>query len=364
MASQVLVDFGADIVRVDRPGATRTPGELVRLRGRRSIAVDLDRDESAVLLDRLLQGTDVLITEPGLDGIEPLMAAYDELAAKYPRLIWCRINGYGDDGPLAGAWTHDHLIAARYGVYDQPGFREGPTFVTGQMPSMGAGLLAAQAIGSALYQREKTGLGQELMVSLLAGALTFLPTIISASIDPPGGNPPAPARRPAGAAPFYSIYECADGRYLHFGCLTVQFRKNATAAIDRGEAIGALGLDTPAGRANSDAITDVVAERMKQRTFDEWAATFEAQDVPYAESTWTEDLLDNEQVAHEGLAVTVEDPTAGPMLQMGPIAVVEGYEWRTPLPAPLAGEHTAAICSELGYSDAEIADLRRNEVVA
>ena len=381
IATQVLVDFGAEIVRIDKPNAQRRPDDLVRLRGRRSIAIDLSRPEAGVVLERLLTTADILITEPALDGRDPIATQFTNgpsstaplrihgegratAGVRFPRLIWLRITGYGDEGPMAGGWAHDRLVAARYGVYDQPGFREGPTFVTGSIPSLGAGLLAAQAIGTALYQRERTGKGQEVMVSLLAGALAFQPSIVSASIDPPGGIPPPPTRRPAGAAPFYSIYECAGGRYLHFGCLTPQFQRNAISALGLVAELEALGFGTAAGRENTAQIIETVAGRMRQRPYDEWAADFEAADVPYAEPQWTEDLLHDAQVAHEGLAVEIQDPTVGPMTQMGPVASVDGYEWQKPSPAPLPGQHTDAICRELGLSDDEIAGLRKSGVVA
>jgi crotonobetainyl-CoA:carnitine CoA-transferase CaiB-like acyl-CoA transferase len=363
MATQVLVDAGANVTRIDKLGAIRTPAELVRLRGRRSVAIDLATIEGRDLALRLVRGSDVLITEPTLDSQEPLGITYNTLSAGNPRLIWCRITGYGVDGPMAGTPVHDHLVAARYGVYDQPGFREGPTFVTGNIPSMGAGLLAVQAIGTALYQRELSGRGQEVAVSLLGGAISFLPTMISASIDPPGGNPPPPVRSPAGAAPFYSIYECEDRRYLHFGCLTPVFRRNAALALGIVPQLEALGFETPAGRENNARVIDIVAQCMRQKTYANWAQTFEAADVPYAEAQWTEDLLDDPQVVHEGLQIEISDPITGAMTQMGATFVVEGKTWKTPSPTPAAGQHTDEICRELGLDDDQIAALRRDGII-
>ena len=364
LSTQVLVDAGAEVVRVDRPGATRSPGDLVRLRGHRSIAINLAQSASRPLLEALLGRFDVLITEPAIDGRDPLGMSYGDMEVLNPRLIWCRITGYGDEGPMTGEFVHDHLIAARYGIYDQPGYRTGPTFVTGNVPSMGAALLAVQAIGTALYQREKTGLGQEIGVSLLAGALAFQPTITSASIEPPGGNPLPLARRPGGATPFYSIYECADGRYLHFGCLTPQFRRNAAGTLGISAELQALGFETPAGRDSNGRIIELVGKKMRTKSFDEWASILEAADVPYAQVQWTEELLDNEQVAHEELLTEIDDPVFGPMVQMGATYTVQGETWSKPTAAPLVGQHTDAICAELGFGNSEIAKLRRSGVIA
>jgi crotonobetainyl-CoA:carnitine CoA-transferase CaiB-like acyl-CoA transferase len=364
MAVHVLVDFGAAVLRIDVPGAQRTAAELVRLRGARSIAIDLGQEQGRLLALRLIRDADVLLSEPGWDGLEPLAWRYEDLSRENPALIWCRLSGHGPEGPLREAWPHDHLVAARYGVYDQPGFRPGPTFVTAGIPSLGASLLALQAIGAALYQRQRTGEGQEVAVSLLAGALAFQPPIVSASIDPPGGNPPPPQRRPSGAAPFYSLYECADGRYLHFGCLSPQFQRNAIAVLGLEAETQALGFGTPAGRDNAGRLIEIVAAKMREKTYAAWAAIFESADVPYAPAQWTEELLEDPQVAHEALLVTLDDPRVGPIAQMGPVSLVKGQDWRLPPAAPEPGQNTHEVCLQLGMSLADISALRRSGVIA
>jgi crotonobetainyl-CoA:carnitine CoA-transferase CaiB-like acyl-CoA transferase len=211
MATQLLSDHGLDMLRIDPIGVTRTQADLVRLRGRRSIAMDVTTERGHELALRLIADADVLLLEQGLDGRYRLDVEYATLAATNPRLILCRISGYGAEGPMAGHWAHDHLVAARYGVYNQRGWREGPTYLTANVPSLGAGLLAMQGIGTALFLRERSGHGQEVSTSLLAGALGFQPGFVSAAND---GGTPAPQmqmRTPLGALPFYSLYECADG---------------------------------------------------------------------------------------------------------------------------------------------------------
>ncbi len=360
LATQVLADQGAGIIRVDAPGAVRRqPDDLVRLRGRRSITVDCAKAEGQALIERLAAAADVLISEPGLDGRDPVERDYAGLSEKNPRLIYCRITGYGDEGPLAGSWAHDHLVAARYGVYDQAGWRDGPTYLTAPVPSLGAGLLAVQAIGSALYFRERTGKGQEVTTSLLAGALAFQPGMISASVDRPMVNPALFGRSPLGAAPFYSIYECGDGNWLHFGCLTAQFQQQAIQATGLETELTDLGFGTPQAMENRQRIIEAITARLKEKPYAAWAALFEEMDVPHAPAQWTEDLLDDPQVKHERMVISVLDPLAGPMDQMGPTVTFEAHPWQQPGPAPRPGEHTDAICRELGIVPAEIEALRR-----
>jgi crotonobetainyl-CoA:carnitine CoA-transferase CaiB-like acyl-CoA transferase len=363
LATQVLADYEAEIVRVDLPGTqARRPDELVRLRGRRSIVIDPGVDPGRRLIARLIDASDVLITEPPLAGTHLLGSDYAALARTNSRLVWCRITGYGDEGPLARHWAHDHLVAARYGVYNQPGWRPGPTFLTAPVPSLGAGLLAVQAIGTALLQREITGKGQEVTTSLLAGALALQPGISSASLAPPPRPLPIPS--PLGMAPFYSLYECADGRWLHFGCLSAAFQQHALDALGLREQLTALGFGTPAAAENLQAILARVRARMREKPFEEWAKLLEDHDVPYALSQWTEDLLDDAQVRHEGLVVEIDDPTVGPMLQMGSTVEIEGVTWPRPLPAPVPGAHSGEVCRELGLGGEEIAALRREGAIA
>lgn len=362
IATQVLVDYGAQVVRVDRPGAVRSTVDLVRLRGRRSIVIDLAARDGQTLLERLVKDFDVLLTEPALDGKDPVEAGYAGLHEINPRLVYCRITGYGDEGPLARSPAHDHLVAARYGVHNQPGYREGPTFVTAPVPSLGAGLLAVQAIGAALYRREQTGKGQEVTTSLLAGALAFQPGIVSSSVEPL--PVPAVTRRPQGAAPFYSIYECAGGRYLHFGCLTPAFQQRAMKALGIGEDLTSLGFGTPEATKNLGETIERITRRMLDEPYAAWAAKLEEADVPYAEAMWAQELFDDPQVAHEALLVDFDDPTAGRMTQIGASMEFGENEWRQPSPAPVPGNDTDAICREAGVNATEIDDLKRATVIA
>jgi crotonobetainyl-CoA:carnitine CoA-transferase CaiB-like acyl-CoA transferase len=362
LATQVLADCGARIVRVDLPGTVREPGDLVRLRGRRSIAIDLSRPEGLALAEDLVAASDVLLIDPQFDGTSRFPAPYTELAKRSERLIVCRISGYGDEGPLTGAPAHEHLVAARYGVYDQPGWRPGPTFLPAPVPSLGAALLAVQAIGTALYMRERHGRGQEVTTSLLAGALALEPGIVSVE-NPLTGVAAAP-RSPRGFAPLYSLYECADGEWLHFACLSIEFQERAMRTLGIEEELRALGFGTPAMREHQAEIIEIIAAKMKQRPFAEWAGILEAADVPYARSQHTEDLLADPQVAHQGLLVEVDDPTVGRMWQMGAVLTVVSSPEAHPEPAPLAGQHTDEVCRELGLTNERIAALRASRVIA
>jgi formyl-CoA transferase len=361
LATQVLVDAGASIIRIDQPGATRGTGDLVRLRGRRSIAIDLSRQQGIALAEDLVAGSDVLLTDPGLDGTPRFSTTYPALAKRNPRLVHCRISGYGDEGPMAASPAHDHLVAARYGVYDQPGWRPGPTFLPAPVPSLGAGLIAVQAIGIGLYLRERTGRGQEVSTSLLAGALALEPGIVNVEVPLPGVAAP---RSPLGFAPLYSLYECADGEWLHFACLSIEFQDRALRTLEVEAQLRELGFGTPRMRENQSRIIEIIAARVKQHTFTYWAEVLEQADIPYARSQHTEDLLDDPQVQQQQMLVEAGDPTVGRMQQMGAVLSVASSAWEQPAPAPLAGQHSVEICRELGLSPERIEALLASGVIA
>jgi formyl-CoA transferase len=357
-ATQLLADFGAEIVRIDIPSVDMrsVPGNFVRLRGRRGIAIDLTKAESLPLLERLVAGADVLLSEAAIDGAGAFPLNYERLDALNPRLVSCRITAYGDEGPQTGLPAHDHLVAARFGIYDQPGWRPGPTFMVPPISSLGAGYLAVQAIGAALYVRERTGRGQEVSTSLLAGSLAFRPGMVRVETVPSGLQ--RPAYTAIGPMPFYSVYECGGGDFIHLGCLSVPFQKHAVKAMGLEEALADFPYSDAITTAERDHWSEIVAARLKQKTYDEWAALFEAHDVPHARAGWTEELLDDPQVRQQGLVVTIDDPLLGPVEQMGPVVAFSDGPYETPGPAPLPGEHTDAVCKELGFSAAEVAALR------
>jgi len=183
--------------------------------------------------------------------------------------------------------------------------------------------------------------------------------------NPLGAPPPSALyRMPMGGQPFYSLYECADGEWLHFGCLSPAFQGNAIDAVNLRTEMSKLGFGTPQQADNVMRIIETIKDRMKTRTFAEWASTFEKADVPYARSQWTEEIMDDPQVAHEGIIQRFDDPTGGSMEQMGAVATLDGEEWQHVSPSPLIGQDTDSIASELGYTAEQIEALRRDGVIA
>jgi crotonobetainyl-CoA:carnitine CoA-transferase CaiB-like acyl-CoA transferase len=337
LATMLLCDHGARVIRVVDIHNTvpRRGGYLVWDRGKEYLRLDLSQigpppqhrgshatagqtasEEPTAFYARLTRSADVLIEDFPPSSSHQAVVQADWLCTLNPRLVHCSITAYGKHGPLKDEPPIDDLVMARMGILaTQPGFRPGPVHLVHSLPSAGAALLAAQGIVAALLAREKTGLGRTVETSLMAGALLYHPKVTGEKLAPHIFQ-----TNPAGSAPFYSLYECADGAWVQLGCVHAGFI--ATAASVMG--IKPV-LDEPRFGGGRLARTDeadrelraVIAQVIRTKPYNEWAGLFEEADVPFARARTTEESLDDPQVQANAMLVEVQDPEVGPMAQMG-----------------------------------------------
>ena len=342
LATMFLCDNGARVIRIDGPRSDEVrdgPGYLVWDRGKERIFLDLSElasDEESVkssnsdaaagsadLRERyrqLVRMADVLVE--GFPGSSPYQSLvdYGELSSLNRRLVHCSITAYGLRGPLKDEPPVDELVMARTGIlHSMPGFRPGPVHVVHPVPTVGAALLAAQGIVASLYAREKTGRGRKVETSLMAGALLFAPRVSGErlSLNPLQFDP-------AGTAPFYSVFECADGRWIQLGCVHAGFVRAAAAVMGIEHLISDPRFQEgrPSSREAHRELSSVVSRVIKTKTLHRWASLFEEADVPYALVRTTEEALDDPQVQANEMVVRLQDPMVGPILQMGlPLAL-------------------------------------------
>ncbi|WP_430786062.1 CaiB/BaiF CoA transferase family protein [Actinoplanes sp. G11-F43] len=271
----ILADLGADVVLVDRPGGTGPAGPLQR--GRRVVTLDLKSDEGREALLGLIAKADVLVEgyRPGV--AERLGFGPRECEQINPRLVYARMTGWGQDGPLAHAAGHDIDYIAIAGALEpigRPGERpHAPINLLGDFA--GGGMLLAVGVLAALLERERSGRGQVVDAAMVDGSsllMTFLHGFLAAGRWPGGRG----ANLLDGGAPFYDTYQASDGGFLAVGSLEPQFY----AALVKG-----LGLDDDPdlpGQFDFAAWPELrrrFAERFRSRTRDEWASTFEGLDA-------------------------------------------------------------------------------------
>jgi crotonobetainyl-CoA:carnitine CoA-transferase CaiB-like acyl-CoA transferase len=339
IATMTLSDHGADVVKVEPAGGDPQRGyvgSVVTNRGKRSVVLDLDDASDRERLLALVDTADVLVESfaPGYLAARGL--DFERVAAERPALVYCSLTGYPRTIDAADRPAIDLLVQARSGMqYEQPGFRDGPIFLHAPLPSIAASYLTVEGILAALYARELTGRGQWVETSLYQGVLSFTTQLWQ---DPEHRVEPW---FEIGFEPRPSIYECADGLWVH----SMHFAGGR--GKDRGIVWEILGIDPPdlewsptGGQAFEELIKEAIGRMNRQDLLDQ----FWAHEIAIAPVRHAHEALEDEQVINNGMSVVVDDPVHGPVRQAGisfrlhgaPTPAVQG-------PQPAVGEHTDAV---------------------
>jgi alpha-methylacyl-CoA racemase len=342
--AMMLADQGATVLRVDRPGpGPARPERDLMNRGRQSAVLDLKHPGAVDALLRLVDNADVLLEgfRPGVT--ERLGVGPDTCLARNPRLVYARMTGWGQDGPLAKTAGHDIGYIARTGALHALGRAGGPP----QFPANllgdfgGGGMLMAYGICAALVERATSGQGQVVDAAIVDGVASLLamPWMMLAQgswRDERGVN------LLDGGVPWYDVYEAADSKWLAVGSLEPQFYAALLTGLDL--------PDAPDRRdpRNWPELRALFAARFKDRTRDEWAAKFagtEACVEPVL--SLTEAASDPHLTARQAYLDT------GGMVQPGPSPRFSRTPGQLTEPAPAPGQHTIEALTAWGLTDAE-----------
>jgi alpha-methylacyl-CoA racemase len=355
-AGMMLADAGADVVRVDRAdvrsGVAGTGPLDVVGRGRRSVAVDLKRPEAVEVVLRLAERSDVLFEgfRPGV--AERLGIGPEACLARNPALVYGRMTGWGQDGPLAHAAGHDIAYIALAGALHLVGRPEEPppppVNVVGDYG--GGGMLLAFGIVCAVLEARRTGRGQVVDAAIVDG--TAVLTSLFHGLRAGGRWSDARgAHLLDGGAPFYRSYECADGRHVAVGALEPKFSKEL---LDR---LGVAADDELRGRLYDTAAWPELRARLaalfRTRTRDEWCALLEGTDACFAPVLSLGEAPSHPHNAARGTFAEVAgvvQPAPAPRFSATPGAIAG--------PAPEPGADTGDVLAECGYSEAEVTALR------
>lgn len=312
MATMVLADQGAEVIKVEPPGgdAMRAyPGYVAWNRGKRSVVLDLRYAHDRETFLELLATADVLVeafapgkmAEWGLD--------YESIASDLPGLVYCSVTGYGRNNRASQRPAYDLLVQARSGEqYEQPGWREGPMFLYAPLPSLATSFLLLEAVGAGLYAREVTGRGQWIETSLYQGVLGFT-TQLWQDAETPGDNfwgIPMNAQM--------GMFECSDGLWVH------SMHMAGGRGKDKGGFFRFLGIDDPEPGMGLEAMSQAeldLREAFRRFPREEILAAARANDAAIAPVLQAHETLTDEQVVATGLAVEVDDPVVGPTTQAG-----------------------------------------------
>jgi alpha-methylacyl-CoA racemase len=353
--AMMLADMGATVIRVDRASAPADEPDPVDtlLRNRQSIALNLKSPAGVAALLRLVDGADALIEgfRPGV--AERLGVGPEACLARNPKLVYGRMTGWGQSGPLAHSAGHDinylaltgalHLIGER-GRKPVPPLNLVADFGGGGMMLL-AGLLAA------LLEASRTGRGQVIDAAMTDGAIALLSIFFSMRAAGHGFRDATGELMLAGAAPYYGTFETSDGKYLAIGAIEPQFYALLLEklGVDRKH----LAAGYPAGRAAWPAAQAAIEAAVRSRSRDEWAAVFEGTDACVAPVLSLAEAARHPHNVARGSFVTVdgvEQHAPAPRFSRTAAAPVQ--------PPHRAGADSLAVLREAGFADAEIDQLR------
>ena len=365
----LLADLGADVIKIEPPQGdmlrqfpSSLPGDsrffLGTNRGKRAVALDLKQPEGLAILHRMASTADVLVENfrpsvPARLGID-----YPTLRALNPRLVYAGLTGYGDTGPLSDKGGFDQVLQCLTGIATfQGGGTDRAQLVLGSVLDYFTSALLAYGVAAALFQRERSGSGQYLSLSLLRSALT-----IQAGRFVWAESEGRDVARDSGTGGLTGIHPTKQGA-LYVSLHSNHFFTAFCELIGR----PALASDPRCAsmRSRAEHAADLLPElraALAGRTALEWEALF-GERVPCAAVRSIEDLFDHPQVLAEKLVTTLDHPTVGRYRTMTKPISFTDTPGPTPTASPVFGQHSDEVLAGYGYSEAEIAALRKGGVV-
>jgi crotonobetainyl-CoA:carnitine CoA-transferase CaiB-like acyl-CoA transferase len=356
--TMLLGDLGADVIKIEQPGHgddTRTWGPpfvagestyfLSINRNKRSVCLDLQSAEGLAQARALVASSDVVVENfrPGV--MDRLGLGYEALHALHPRLIYCAISGFGQDGPSRDRAGYDVIVQALGGLMGITGTPEGEPVKTGvALTDLAAGLYASSGILAALYHRERTGEGQRIDVSLLSTQLATLINVASAYLV--AGVIPVPQGSSHASIVPYQAFKASDG-YIIIGAANDRLFANLCQTLGHPEWITDPRFRTNVDRvAHRQLLVGLIQEILLTDTVAHWEERLIAGQMAVAPVNNMAQVFQDPQVVHSQQVAHIPHPTVGDLPLVGPAITLSHTPAEIRLPPPLLGEHTEELLAE------------------
>jgi crotonobetainyl-CoA:carnitine CoA-transferase CaiB-like acyl-CoA transferase len=370
--SLLLADLGMEVLKIEDP----EQGDYMRMMGpargkdsayfhalnrnKKSMLLNLKAKEGKEILCKLIDTYDILLEgfRPGV--MDRLGIGYQELKSRNPRIIFCSLSGYGQDGPYKERSGHDVNYIGLGGILELTGSRDGDPIIPGtQIADIGGGgMMAALAILAATVHREKTGEGQYLDVAMHDGVISWL-SIHAGRYFMDKELPKRGEMHLSGRYACYQVYPTKDGRHISLGALEPKFWKNFCEAIGRKDLIPKQFIE---GEERVQIIEEI-RELIKTKTQKEWIEIFKNTDACFEPILTFEEVFQHPHVLHRKMVMEYEHPAEGKIRQIGNPIKSSQFPFEIRTPSPAWGEHTMEVLKAIGYSEEEIKHFKEVKAI-
>jgi len=368
--SQLLADFGAEVVKVESPqrgdyGRYYLPkmkkegaGFLMINRNKKSLTLNLKTSAGRKIFMKLLKRFDVVIESFKPGSLETLGIGYEQAKKIHPKIIYCSITAYGQSGPYKEKAGHDLNSIGMSGILDMTGEPGGPPIIPGaQIADIGAGLLAAIAILIAVITREKKKVGQHIDISMLDSVISWL-SIHAGNFFATGKIPERGRGMLTGGLACYNVYQTKDGRYISLAALEPHFWKTLCRL---------LGIESWVSKQFTMEVQDRIKKRLSQifrkKTMNGWLRTFSGNDICLEPILNIKEVFSHPQLLQRKMRCEIIHPTEGRLSQIGIPIKFSKTPGQIRMPPPLLGEHTTKILKNIGYGMSQIEAWKHQGVI-